>query len=147
VGTYRLKLDDAIFGSRAKYENVVRGMRVGDPILGYLLAPYSEWVCILRLTRPPYRTADRLHDFDDLPRKVQGEFVATLPPGQGVPCLEAADEAHALGGKAAPYRDSPKQVNPVARGVIIRRMMEVYRLQGSMVPTVELGSEYGVLFE
>lgn len=145
--TYRLKLEDAVCGARENYENIVRGMRVGDLILGYLMAPHSEWICILRIARPPWRSGERLHDFDDLPWKVQGEFLAALEPGFGIPRLDAADEAHALGGRAAPYRDAPKRVNPVAAGVIIRRIMEVHRRTGSAVQTVEPGPGLGDAFD
>ncbi len=144
--TYMYKLEDSISGARSAYENTVRKMRVGDLILGYLMDPYSEWVCILRVAKAPYRTSEELHVFKDLPWKVCGEFIAALNPGDGIPRLEAADEARALGGKAAPYRDSPKRVNPVAAGVIIRGILESQRHHGSAVEVTDPGPGFLEMF-
>jgi hypothetical protein len=143
---YQPFLADGISGCREDYESVARSMQVGDLLLNYLTAPYSEWICLLRVSQPPYRSADTLRGAHGLPWRVPGEFIVALPAGSGLSRTEASDATHKLGGKAAMYRVSPRRVSPLAARVIITGIMDVHRRCGSLIPVLSPGPEYGDLF-
>lgn len=142
VETYRLMLHDGLYGSRESDAATVSRMQPGDLLLIYITEPYSEWVCIQRVTSRPFRTTPLLHGHSDLPLRTPAEFVVALTPGDGLGRLEAADMAHVLGGSAAPHRHSPKRVNQVAARVIVSHLVETNRRKGSAVPVVDLGPGY-----
>lgn len=140
--TYALMLRDGLHGAREADRGTVEKIQPGDLLLGYVTEPYSEWNAVQRVTGHPFRTDPRLHGHCDLPYRVPADFVVALRPGRGIGRLDAAEAAHALGGKAAPHRHSPERVDPIAARVILKALLEIAGREGSVVPVVELGTEY-----
>lgn len=140
--TYELMLRDGLHGAREKERRVVEKIQPGDLLIDYVTQPYSEWVAVQRVVDWPFETDPRLHGHADLPFRIPADFIVALRPGRGFGRIEAADSAHANGGKAAQHRYSPRRIDPIAGRVMVRKLLEIARYEQPAAPVVPLGAEY-----
>lgn len=132
--TWRYKLKTAISGSRERYTRVIQGMEVGDWLLLYH-TDIGAWVGILKVTEPPYRNDEPIHNFTDLPWKTPCKFVVALP-NEGAVSFQDGKYAIEMAGVTPGIqpRFAPAKLNPAAAEIIVSLIMEAAVEWGDVSP-------------
>jgi hypothetical protein len=73
-----------VSGFRDRRFNICEQIQAGDKLLCYVTG-ISRWVGVLRVTKPAYRSEERLWDMEVFPVRLGVEAEILLPPEHGIP--------------------------------------------------------------
>jgi restriction system protein len=108
-----------VSGFRERRLPICEQIQPGDKLLCYLTG-ISRWVGVLRVTKPAYRSEERIWDMEVFPVRIGVEAEILLPPEHGIPHQTLQPSLHSPARSWAGYlRGSPTRLQKEDAEVIL----------------------------
>ena len=131
-----------VSGFRDRRFNICEQIQAGDKLLCYVTG-ISRWVGVLRVTKPAYRSEERLWDMEVFPVRLGVEAEILLPPEHGIPHQSLQPSLHSPARSWAGYlRGSPTRLQKEDAEVILDA---IQRAQQTPVFRPDIGRTVGAI--
>ena len=123
-----------VSGFRERRLHTCEQIQPGDKLLCYVTG-ISRWVGVLRVTKPVYRSEERIWDMEVFPIRLGVEPEILLPPEHGIPHQLLLPTLHSPARSWSGYlRGSPTRLQKEDAEVILKAI-QVRNRRRSCVPT------------